>query len=1198
MDIGSLAVLPPATLGTTGNATIAQSGTWPAGITLNTTTGAVSVAAGTAPGKYPVTYQLCDKLTPVTCAIITDTVTVSAVIYSIADNGSALSTGGLAISNIAVNDSINGYPATLGATGNATVAQSGTWPVGITLNPLTGAVNVAYGTLAGTYSMVYNLCDKLTPPHCDTVRITVTVIAPAIVARNDFGSANGYNTNLNVLNVLQNDSFNNQTAIVPVVKITVVSPASHPGVTLNTATGAVGVAAGTPAGVYSIIYRICDSINVNNCAISVATITVTAPTIIATPNTGSVNSYNGNANLLNVLGNDSINGVVASAGRVNLSVVVPAANAGIVLNPATGNVSVAPGVPAGVYTIIYKICDTLNTTNCVTSSITITVNPPSIIANPNAGSANGYNGNANLLNVLSNDAINGNTTTLGSVNLSLVTPAANNGVTLNLATGIVGVAPGTPAGIYTIIYKICDTLNTSNCDTSIVTITVTPPVITANADAISINGANGGANLLNVLSNDSINGASATTSNVTISIVSAASNAGIILNPTTGLISVAPNTPAGVYTIVYRICDKLNPSNCTNATITITVTAPLIIATPDVISINGHNGGGNLINVLANDSINGHGVNTGSVVITIVNPASNAGVVLNPITGNVSVAPGTPAGTYTITYRICDSLNVSNCSITTITVTVIAPVIIANPDYGTVNGYSGMANLIQVITNDSINKHPTSLGPVVATVISAASNAGVVLNPITGFVSVAPRTPAGLYTIIYRICDSLNPSNCDTSIVRILVTATGPVANADNASTGQGKPVVISPLSNDSDADGNLNRGSIRISIPPSHGIATIDTLTGLLTYKPDTGWFGSDTLIYSVCDSGMTPVLCDTAMIVFKVIDRPALNSIFVAPALCFGDSSGFATVKVKGGVPPYSYSWNTIPVQTGDTAYKLQAGVYVVSITDAINQTFQYGITVSQPLVQMSASITPTMPKCYSDINGSLDLSVNGGTAPYTYVWNNGNTNQDLINIISGNYSVVVKDANGCNLAKNIFLDEPQKLTVSALEIQDVLCKGEPEGFIKTDVLGGTKPYTYAWNSGDTLANIFNKPDGTYKLVVTDTNACFVNAEYVINYSRVNCDQKVFIPDGFSPNGDGNNDAFTIDGIEKYPNNYLRIYNRWGGMVYDAHGYKNTWEGTINQGVILQQDDDKLPTGTYFYVLELESGMKAISGYIFISK
>ena len=132
------------------------SGTWPTGITLDPLTGRVTVAAGTTPGTYNVVYELCDKLTPATCATVSDQIIVTPIVEPILENGTIPSTGGTVFTNIASNDKVNGVPAVLGTTGNATVAVSGTWPTGITLDPLTGRVTVAAGTTPGTYNVVYN----------------------------------------------------------------------------------------------------------------------------------------------------------------------------------------------------------------------------------------------------------------------------------------------------------------------------------------------------------------------------------------------------------------------------------------------------------------------------------------------------------------------------------------------------------------------------------------------------------------------------------------------------------------------------------------------------------------------------------------------------------------------------------------------------------------------------------------------------------------------------------------------------------------------------------------------------------------------------------------------------------------------------------------------------------------------------------
>ncbi len=169
---------------------------------------------------------------------------------------------------------------------------------------------------------------------------------------------------------------------------------------------------------------------------------------------------------------------------------------------------------------------------------------------------------------------------------------------------------------------------------------------------------------------------------------------------------VAPGTPAGNYILTYQICENLNPANCDQAEVTVPVTAPVIDAVPDAGSANGMSGGVAVANVLANDLLNGVAVIPSEVTMTQVS-TTNPNVTLNPSTGAVSVAAGTPAGTYTVTYQICENLNPTNCDQTEVTVTVTAAPIVANNDAGSpVNGYTGGTSFTNVLADDLLNGLP------------------------------------------------------------------------------------------------------------------------------------------------------------------------------------------------------------------------------------------------------------------------------------------------------------------------------------------------------------------------------------------------------------------------------------------------------------------------------------------------------------
>jgi large repetitive protein len=197
-------------------------------------------------------------------------------------------------------------------------------------------------------------------------------------------------------------------------------------------------------------------------------------------------------------------------------------------------------------------------------------------------------------------------------------------------------------------------------------------VITASNDSAGpINGADGVTNAVNILGNDAINTGAATPQNVVISVTTPANNAGVALDPATGNVSVAAGTPAGTYTIAYKICELSNPTNCANAIVTVVVAAPVITASNDIYgAVRSGIGTANAGNVFANDTLNGVAIIPANVALTILAPAANPGVVLDPATGQISVDPSVPAGTYAITYEICERLNPANCAKATVTIAV------------------------------------------------------------------------------------------------------------------------------------------------------------------------------------------------------------------------------------------------------------------------------------------------------------------------------------------------------------------------------------------------------------------------------------------------------------------------------------------------------------------------------------------------
>ena len=246
-----------------------------------------------------------------------------------------------------------------------------------------------------------------------------------------------------------------------------------------------------------------------------------------------------------------------------------------------------------------------------------------------------------------------------------------------------------------------------------------------------------------VLANDTYNGAAATTSNVNLTQVST-TNLGVALNTTTSMIEVAAGTPAGTYTVSYSICDKVNPTtNCQQATATVTVPAPAIVANTETITGVNSTGGTSATSVLANDTYNGQPATVGSTGNVTLTPGTMpTAVTMNP-DGTLTVAPNTPAGTYDITYTICDKVNTSNCQTVTSQITIDAPTVVATDDTETIA--AGENSTTSVLANDTYNGQPATIGATGNVKLTQVSttNTGVTLNTTTGMIEVAPGTLPG-----------------------------------------------------------------------------------------------------------------------------------------------------------------------------------------------------------------------------------------------------------------------------------------------------------------------------------------------------------------------------------------------------------------------------------------------------------------------
>lgn len=205
-----------------------------------------------------------------------------------------------------------------------------------------------------------------------------------------------------------------------------------------------------------------------------------------------------------------------------------------------------------------------------------------------------------------------------------------------------------------------------------------------------------------------------------------------------------------------------------------------------------------------------------------------------------------------------------------------------------------------------------------------------------------------------------------------------------------------------------------------------------------------------------------------------------------CFGGNDGAIYVSLTGGIAPYSYSIDGFIFQPLSSFTGLTSGNYTITLRDSKGCTEYLPVTITQP-AQVSVILDSiTNVSCAGTGTGGIYITTTGGTAPYTYVWTNGSTNEDLTNVNAGTYNVAITDSKGCTGNAGATITQPLPLFVTLAQSSNVLCKGDSTGYIDITVSGGVPRYTFVWNTSDTSEDLSNLVGGNYAVTVTDANGC----------------------------------------------------------------------------------------------------------------
>ncbi|MFS1520546.1 gliding motility-associated C-terminal domain-containing protein [Flavobacterium covae] len=1148
----------------------------PAGLTLNAD-GTITIGATTPSGTYQVEYQICENgATPVNCDKAIAIVEVKNTIDAI-DDAKVTVTSGSNTPNITLNDKLNGSNVTIGTAAGQVSLTGVNVPAGLTLNA-DGTITIGATTPSGTYQVEYQICENgANPANCDKA-IAIVEVKNTIDAIDDAKVT--VTSGSNTPNVTLNDKLNGSNVTIGTAagQVSLTGVNVPAGLTLN-ADGTITIGATTPSGTYQVEYQICENgANPANCDKAIAIVEV--KNTIDAIDDAKVTVTSG-SNTPNVTLNDKLNGsnvtIGTAAGQVSLTGVnVPA---GLTLN-ADGTITIGATTPSGTYQVEYQICENgANPANCDKANAIVEVkNTIDAIDDAKVTVTSG----SNTPNVTLNDKLNGSNVTIGTAagQVSLTGVNVPAGLTLN-ADGTITIGATTPSGTYQVEYQICENgANPANCDKAIAIVEVKNTIDAIDDAKVTVTS---GSNTPNITLNDKLNGSNVTigTAAGQVSLTGVNVPAGLTLNAD-GTITIGATTPSGTYQVEYQICEnEATPVNCDKAIAIVEVKNTIDAIDDAKVTVTS---GGNTPNITLNDKLNGSNVTIGTAAgqVSLTGVNVPAGLTLNA-DGTITIGATTPSGTYQVDYQICENgANPANCDIA-IAIVEVKNIIDAIDD-AKVTVTSG-SNTPNITLNDKLNGSNVDIGPILGQVSLTGVNvpAGLTLNT-DGTITIGATTPSGIYQVEYEICENgANPINCDKAIAIVEVKNT--IDAIDDAK------VTVTSGSNTPNITLNDKLNGSNVTIGTAAGqvsLTGVNVPAGLTLNADGTITIGATTpsgiyqVEYQICENGANPANCDIANAIVEVKN----------PIVLGGPDKELIVSGTTGTISIYNNdTFNGKPLSSTIGTGVGQVTVTITGLPQGITLNSNGTITVDNTVDNNTYTFTYTVcengaliPNCVTqtvviDVSAKVDanndefVTTNGGSG---LVAGNVLVNDSINNLSQGSATINNVVLSQITLAQPV-ITVPSKSPVPYLDAATG----------RVIVPAGTPAGTYTF---DYKACLLIKPG------ICDTATVTVRVE-------PSNKEEFVIYNHMTPNGDGNNDVFFIDGIDKFPNNSVEVYNRWGVLVYEAKGYNNndrSFRG-ISSGRVTIKQLEELPEGTYYYMFKYEDtkGMpQEKAGYLYINR
>lgn len=811
-------------------------------------------------------------------------------------------------------------------------------------------------------------------------------------------------------------------------------------------------------GITTITYTVADAGGNNSTCSFTITVTDNQAPSITCPATVNVNADNG----------------LCSAASVNLGTPITADNCAIL--SVTNN---APATfPVGATTVTWTVTDVNGLTATCTQTVNVSDNQnPTITCPPTVN-------------------VNADPASCAATGVVLGTPVtADNCAVLSVTNN----APGSfPVGTTTVTWTVTDVNGrTATCTQSVIVTDNQAPTITCPA-TVNVNN----------------NPGSCFATGVSLGTPTTADNCGVL--------SVSNNAPAsfpiGTTVVTWTVTDNNGlTATCTQSVIVTDNQAPQLTC-PNAVSVNADPGV--CTTALSNVSLGNPTIVENCGVLSISNDApanfplgltvvtwtvtdingntstctQNVTVIDNQsptfvfcVGSNQSQSANNGACTYTHSGTAWDATGQDNCSTVSLSYTLSGSTTGTGSTLDGVIFNPGTTTVVWTVTDGSTNTATCSFTVTVfdgifPTIVDCpadisvnvdAGTCGAIVNwtaptandncTVSLFTNFSPSSnfPVGTTLVTYTAVDGFgNIATCSFNVT--VSDNEAPVFVNCPSNTSSCNPVVVfeDPTASD-------NCGIVTV-------VQTSGPVSGS-TLAP-----GTETVTYTATDSHGNVSTCS-----FTITIHPTpVATATASNVVCNGNSDGAIDLNVTTGTAPYNFLWSNSAI-TEDIS-GLAPGSYSVLVTDDNGCTTSASATVNEPAV-ITAAGNIVHATCFGASDGAVNVSVNGGIAPYTYSWTNGETTEDLFNLSAGIYTLTVTDANNCTSALDVTINEPTALEATATPVSSTCLSAN--GQLDLTVTGGTPSYTYDWSNGSTTQDLNNVNAGIYSVIITDAKGCTIS-------------------------------------------------------------------------------------------------------------